>query len=212
MDRKKFDRVLAFRMINDEKRTMTETAKLMGVSKSSISRAMRELKPAITTQTALEASHKIVSSHLDTLSQLQKINSNANEILDTMMKWQRGDPGAIRVLESQVREIMVGRGEKTEKVEMFKIKDPREMALKAMAEIREQLNLQVSIMKTLYDVNAVAEFQKHVLETIGRANLCVNCGEELICAKCGTKVNLRAEIVLKLKEERALRAGVQFKT
>ena len=36
-----------------------------------------------------------------------------------------------------------------------------------MAEIRGQLSLQLDIFKTLYDVEAIAEFQREVLEAIG---------------------------------------------
>ncbi len=53
-----------------------------------------------------------------------------------------------------------------EEVAEYRFKDPRELALKAVAEIRGQLNLQLEIFKTLYDMAAVAEFQKEVLDSI----------------------------------------------
>lgn len=209
--KQKFDRALAWKLINEEKKTYSEVAKLFGVNKGTLSRAMKELRPAIANQVSLEASSKIVTSHLNTLDQLRKINNDANEILELMMRWQRGDAGALQVLESQVRTVKTGSGKDAREVEMFKIKDPREIALKAMAEIREQLGLQNELMKTMYDVNSIAEFQKTVIDTVGTANTCSACGEELVCAKCGHKPNLRAEIVAKLKEARALRSGVQFR-
>ena len=44
---------------------------------------------------------------------------------------------------------------------------PQDVALKAMKEIRGQLKLQLEIFQALYDMTAVAEFQKEVLEAIG---------------------------------------------
>jgi hypothetical protein len=81
-----------------------------------------------------------------------------------------------------------------------------------MAGIREQLRLQVDIMKTLHDVTAIAEFQKEVLEVIGNANKSPCCQEEVVCRKCGQNVDLRSLIIKRLKEARALRSGVEFKS
>ena len=58
----------------------------------------------------------------------------------------------------------------------------------AMAEIRGQLNLQLDIFKTLYDVEAIAEFQKEVLTAI----------EEV-------SPDVRNTIIRRLKERKALR-------
>jgi hypothetical protein len=44
------------------------------------------------------------------------------------------------------------------------------MALKAMQEIRGQLSLQLDIFKTLYDVQAIADFQKEILTAIGEVD------------------------------------------
>jgi hypothetical protein len=60
-----------------------------------------------------------------------------------------------------------------------------------MAEIRGQLNLQLDIFKTMYDMAAVAEFQKEVLTAIG---------EEA--------PDVRDRIIQRLKESRALRQSV----
>jgi hypothetical protein len=65
--------------------------------------------------------------------------------------------------------------------------------LKAMAEIRGQLNLQLEIFKTLYDLEAVAEFQRTVLETIGEV-----------------APDVRERIIRGLKESRSLRQSVEI--
>lgn len=65
--------------------------------------------------------------------------------------------------------------------------------LKAMREIRGQLELQLEIFKTLYDVQAVADFQREVLTAIGE----VDSG-------------VRNLIINRLKEGRALRQSVDI--
>ena len=107
------------------------------------------------------------------------------------MRWQRGDNEAIQVLESQMKKVRVGRSEKF--VEEFKFKDPRDLALKAMAEIRFQLKLQLDLLQTFYDLRTVQDFQQEVLETIG------NVSKET-----------RDEIIKGLREKRALRSAVRF--
>ena len=65
--------------------------------------------------------------------------------------------------------------------------------LKAMREIRGQLELQLEIFKTLYDVQAVADFQREVLTAIGEVD-----------------PGVRNLIIKRLKEGRALRQSVDI--
>ena len=65
--------------------------------------------------------------------------------------------------------------------------------LKAMREIRGQLELQLEIFKTLYDVQAVADFQREVLTAIGEV-----------------EPDVRNLIINRLKEGRALRQSVDI--
>ena len=65
--------------------------------------------------------------------------------------------------------------------------------LKAMREIRGQLELQLEIFKTLYDVQAVADFQREVLTAIGEVD-----------------PGVRNLIINRLKEGRALRQSVDI--
>ena len=89
----------------------------------------------------------------------------------------RGDKEALAILEAQ------GLGNK----------DHREVALKAMAEIRGQLRLQLEIFQTLYDVSAVAEFQKEVLTAIGEV-----------------APSVRDQIIYRLQKARAIRATLDL--
>ena len=168
-----------------------EIAQHFGVTEGAISKAKKELNVAVVKNVALESAHKVVDRHLDTIGQLQKINQNANELLDLLMRWSRGDQEALQILESQVRNVKVRGSE--EEVTEYRIKDPRELALKAMQEIRGQLNLQLDIFKTLYDMQAIADFQKEVLTAIGEVDQ-----------------NVRARIIQRLKEGRIVRQSIEL--
>ena len=190
MGKLKIDRVKLDQMIRDGK-PQKEIAQFFGVSEGAISKAKNELRVAVVKNASLESAHKVVDKHLDTIGQLQKINSDANELLDLLMRWNRGDSEALQILESQVRKVKVRGSE--EEITEYRFKDPRELALKAMQEIRGQLALQLDIFKTLYDVEAVAEFQKEVLNAIGEVSK-----------------DVRDTIIRRLKERRALRGSVSI--
>lgn len=168
-----------------------ECAKHFNVSPGRISQIRKELNISVIKNIALENAHRVVDKSLNAVDQLQKINQNANELLDLVMRWQRGDDEALQILESQVRYVKVN-GEE-EPVKEFKMKDPRELALKAMAEIRGQLKLQLEIFQTLYDMKAVEEFQTEVLTTIGEAS-----------------PEVRNAIISKLNQRRIIRQSVNF--
>ena len=186
----KIDPVKLSQLLQSRK-SQRECADYFGVTEGAISKRKKELNISVVKNVALETGHLVVSKHLDTLDQLQKINGNANELLDLLMRWNRGDKEALQILESQVRKVRVRGSE--EEVTEYKFKDPRELALKAMAEIRGQLNLQLDIFKTLYDVQAVADFQKEVLTAIGEES-----------------IETRDKIIRRLKESRALRQSVEL--
>lgn len=71
--------------------------------------------------------------------------------------------------------------------------EDHDTTLKAMREIRGQLELQLEIFKTLYDIQAVADFQREVLTAIGE----VDSG-------------VRNLIINRLQEGRALRQSVDI--
>ena len=190
MPKPKIDRVKLNQMLRAGK-SPKQVAEHFGVSQAAICKARKGLNVAVVKNVVLENAHTVVQSHLDTIGQLQKINQNANELLDLLMRWNRGDSEALQILESQVRKVKVKGSE--EEVAEYKFKDPRELALKAMQEIRGQLGLQLDIFKTLYDVQAVAEFQKEVLSAIGEVS-----------------PDVRDRVIKRLKEGKALRRSVEL--
>ena len=170
-----------------------ECAEHFGVSPAAISKAKKNLDIAVVKNVAMENAHRVVDKNLNAVDQLQKINDHANWLLDHVMKWVKGDNAAIQVLEKNVRKVNVGTREEPEIVDEFKFKDPHEIALKAMAEIRGQLKLQLDIFQTLYDMKAVQEFQEEVLTCIG-----------------DTAPDVRDRIIHNLAQKRVIRSAVRF--
>jgi uncharacterized radical SAM superfamily protein len=171
--------------------TISEAARKIGVDKATVSRRLKALNVAINRNVTIRAAHKIVDREINALDQLQKINRDANELLDLLMRWNRGEDDALQVLESQVRKIKV-RGQEEEITE-FRFKDPRELALKAMQEIRGQLKLQLEIFQVLFDMQAVQQFQAEVLEVIGSVS-----------------AEARDGIIRRLTERNALRSALDL--
>ncbi len=180
MPKQKIDRVKLSQALKAGK-SQREIAQVFGVSEGAISKAKKELNLSVVKNVALENAHRIVDKNLDTVDQLQKINENANEILDLLMRYQRGDTEALQSLENQKSPTLCN------------LKDPREMAFKAMAEIRNQLKLQLEIFQTLYDMQAVQEFQQEVLAIIGEV-----------------EPDARDRIIRNLQEKRAMRTTVSL--
>ncbi len=184
----KIDRVKLSQMLREGK-TGRKCAEFFNVTEAAVSKARRELNLAVVKNVQLETAHKIVEKNLNAVEQLQKINAHANEILDLVMRWVKGEPGAIQVLESAMRKVRVK--DKEQDVTEYKLKDPHEIALKAMAEIRGQIGLQLDIFKTLHDAQAVADFQEEVLTIIGEVS-----------------PDVRTRIITRLQERRAIRSTV----
>ena len=146
---------------------------------------------AINRNVTLRAAHKIVDREINALDQLQKINRDAKEMLDLLMRWNRGEDAALSGTRISGPEIKV-RGHEEEITE-FKFKDPRELALKAMQEIRGQLKLQLEIFQALFDMQAVQQFQAEVLEVIASVS-----------------TEARDEIIRRLTERNALRSALDL--
>lgn len=158
------------RLIDSQKKSQAQAAKSLGVSRQAVSKRLQELRGKTTKVVVAKKIEQVVDRKIDAMDQLQKINDDANEILDLLMAWNRGDETALQVLESQVTTKKVRVGDQEEFVKEFKFKDPRALALQAMAEIRNQLKLQLEIFQTLFDLRAAEEFQQEVLATIGQAS------------------------------------------
>lgn len=177
----------------DAGKSQKEVAQVFGVTEGAISKTKKELNINVVKNVVLENAHQVVSKKLDTIDQLTKINRRANEILDaltecridqkldaifSLLSTSFGSEQEIRTrVQGMVKEIF---GDQT-------------VALRACAEIRQQLELQLEVFRTLYDLQEVESFQKEVLDAIESVS-----------------PELRKTIVRRLKERRALRPSAIF--
>ncbi len=181
------------RLIDKQKISQSEAAKELGVSRQAVSKRLQELRGKTTKVVVAKKIEQLVDHKIDAMDQLIRINEYANEILDLVMRWGRGDDEALQVLESQMKTKKIRVGKEEIDVQEFKLKDPRELALKACAEIRNQLKLQLEIFQALFSLQAAEEFQQIVLETIGEVD-----------------PNVRKKIISKLNAKRTVRKAVRF--
>jgi len=174
-----------------EGKTQADIARLMGVSEAAVHKARKRHNIAITRNVALEHANDVVNRNLNAIEQLQKINRKANQLLDELT-------GEDKIIKRTVKAVQAALEYKDPKKQATYIKElvkkisgDNFLALKAMQEIRGQLNLQLDIFKTLYDFQAAAEFQQIVIDVIGEYD-----------------PKGRDEILRRLKNRRALRESV----
>jgi len=180
MAQRKISDVQLERLVKDGN-GVSQIARILKVSKGTVSRRLKQINLGIAKNITLHHAGEIVKKEINSVTQLQKINDHANELLDLLMVCVNGDVAA--KAEAAAKLGPIGPGSK----------DPKELALKCMQEIRSQLKLQLEIFQTLYDMQAVAEFQREVLEAIGNADL-----------------ETRDRIIRNLKERSAIRSTLDF--
>ena len=173
--------------------SQAEVAREFGVSRQAVSKRLQELRGRTAKVVAAKKVEHIVNRKIDAIEQLQEINGHANWLLQHLMKWIKGDEAAIQVLESSARQVNKGTKDEPEWLTEYRFRDPYQTALKAMGEIRGQLKLQLEIFQTLYDVEAVREFQQEVLTAIGEAS-----------------PEVRNAIIRRLSEKQAIRRAIKF--
>jgi len=186
------DRVL-LKLIDMQNKSQSEAAKELGVSRQAVSKRLQELRGKTTKVVVAKKVEEVVDRKIDAIEQLTKINAYANELLDLLMRWKRGEDKALQILESQVATKKVRFGDQEEFVKEFKFKDTRELALKAMAEIRGQLKLQLEIFQALFSLQAAEEFQNIVLDIIAEVD-----------------PNVRGEIIRRINAKRSIRSAMRL--
>ena len=168
------------RLIDRQGMNQTEAAKELGVSRQAMSRRLQEIRGKTTKVIVAKKIEKVVEQKIDIIDQLQKINSDANEILDLLMRWGRGDKEAIQILEKKPAKL-------------HRMNDPHELALKAMAEIRNQLMLQFKILGSLYSLQKAEKFQKTVVDILGDVD-----------------PEIRMEVIRRLQAEHSIRSVLRY--
>ena len=194
MPKSKIDKIKLNQYLRAGK-SQKETARIFGVTEAAISKSKRELKIDVVRTVGLEAAHKVVEKNLDAVSQLFRINQKANAILDEVSAESR----LIDRLVEAVEGALTFEGEPQKQAAYVRrivkqVAEDRFLALKAMQEIRGQLALQLDILKTMYDLAAVKEFQTEVLTAIGEVS-----------------PQVREKIIYRLKQARALRGSIEIR-
>ena len=127
---------------------VSQIARILKVSKGTVSRRLKALNVSVAKNVTLHHAGEIVKKEINVAEQLLKINQNANELLDLLMACMNGD-GEIK--QKAMEKVAPLLGPKS---------GPLDAAVKIKAEIRQQLKLQLEIFQALYDMQAVAEFQR----------------------------------------------------
>ena len=192
MPKEKINDRKLIRMV-DQGKTQVEAAKFFGVSKQAVNKRLKELRGRTTRVIVAKKVEQVIDRQFDCMNQLNRINDYTNEILDLVMAWGRGDDEALQALENQIKNKKVRVGNEEIEVPEFKLKDPREIALKACGEIRNQIKLQFDIFQALYSLKEVEEFQKTVVEVLGEVS-----------------PEMRNEFVRRLNAKRSVRAALRY--
>ncbi|MFH0809044.1 MAG: helix-turn-helix domain-containing protein [Pseudomonadota bacterium] len=172
--------------------SQAQIARQLGVSPSTVRRRMKKLQLPAGTLPSPDMERR-VSLGLDALGQLVKINERANSVLDLLTF---GPKRRLRqTIEEQVKETLdkylsQNRLDGTKlppiRFDFSRVTEDLKVALKAMAEIREQLKFHLDACKAVCDMQAAMEFEKAVLDAVGEVDPLV-----------------RRDIIQRLKEKRA---------
>ncbi|MDP2605263.1 MAG: hypothetical protein Q8S00_22200 [Deltaproteobacteria bacterium] len=163
--KRKIDDKTLYRLLVEEGRSQQEAATYFGVSEAAVSKRVKTLNISLNRHVGLERAKDVADHGLNIIDQLQTVN----DVIQTEMNWaiqEARKPGADR-------------------------KGLQQVVIDLTAEIRKQLRFQLEILRSLYDMRGVAEFQKEVLDVIGE-----------------TAPETREAIIRRLVERRALRSAL----
>jgi hypothetical protein len=191
MSKPKINNDKLLHLIDTKGLNQSQAARRLGVSRQAICKRLQKIRGRTTRIVAVKKTEQLADSKINAIHELQKINSDANEVLDLLMRWSRGDKVALQILESQIKYVKVNG--KEEPVKDYKLKDPRELALRAISEIRQQLVLQTRIFQSLYSIQEVREFMNTVLEVMREVD-----------------PDIRREIIRRLNAKKSITSSVHF--
>jgi len=163
--RRKIDDQVLYQMLVERGQTQSEVAAHFGVSEAAVSKRVKALNIQLTRHVALERAKEVADHGLNVVNQLQGINNVIQDELHWATEAAR-KPGADR-------------------------KGLQAVIIDLTGEVRKQLRFQLEVLRSLYDMRGVAEFQKEVLDAIGEA-----------------APEIREAIVRRLAERRALRSAL----
>lgn len=94
------------RLIDKEKRTQSEAAKAMGVSRQAVSKRIQELRGRTTRVVVAKETEKVLRQSFDAVQQLSDINQKTLEMLDAAEADQEFSLKCVAELRNQIRLAM----------------------------------------------------------------------------------------------------------
>ncbi len=167
VNRGKIDDQVLYRMLAEEGRSQKEAAAYFHVTEPAISKRVKALKLNLARHVGLERAKEVADRGLDVFSQLQRINGAIQEELTWAIQEARRS-GADR-------------------------KGLQQIIIDLSGEVRQQLRFQLDLLRSLYDLKGMADFQQEVLNVIGEV-----------------APDVRDAIVRRLQEKRAVRSALDF--
>lgn len=165
--RGKIDDQVLFRLLVQERQSQREAALHFGVSDAAISKRVKALNVDLPRHVGLARAQAVADHGLDVMSQLQEVNTAIRRELAWALAEARKTGGDRKALQATVIELA--------------------------SEVRKQLAFQLEILRALYDVRGIKEFQEEVLRGIEDA-----------------APEVRRAIVERLVERRALRSALDL--
>ncbi len=168
----------------------TQCAKEFNCSVSAVSQRAKDLRVAIAKDTTMEAAHDIVTEELGSMALCNRASAETLKLVDLMSKAIEGDPDAVKTIKHLNRLNHIG---DSSKVNAASAKDPRDYLLKALAEVRQQIRLNMDIANSLSNWEAVAIFQREVINIISEV-----------------APDVRKTLLERLKAHRAVRQSIRI--
>jgi hypothetical protein len=135
VDLKKMEQMLRSGMKNKD------VAEYFGVTPGCISQHSKNIKNLVVRSVALEKAHEVVSSHLDVVGQLQRINDSINHELQKAQEEADKTDGSARIAFQKI-------------------------IIELSAEVRRQLDSQVKIFELWHDTRVIHEFHEEILQIL----------------------------------------------
>ena len=176
-------------------KTQKQIADIYGVTEASVSIAVKQLKIATGKAITLEVGHKVVRENLNILDQLVDINKVTRKIIDELT----GEDHIIDDMVKAVQAVIDYEAEPTKDREKYlkaiikKIIGEKNTVLKACDQNLKQLDFQVELIKTMYDLTEIEEFRRELIQILKE-----------------TSPKLRNEFIRRLKQKKAAREGLTF--
>jgi len=161
----KIDAALVNRWLGRGK-SQTWIAQQFNCSPQAISKHAKNQQKATARYMVEDGLKPVIKHKINAIEQLTNINRAANKLLDLLERWSDGDEEAIRILESQTKMVNIGTRQEPQMMEMATVKDPRELMIRVMGEIRMQMQTALDIQKTMYHVEEVKDILDDIISIV----------------------------------------------